>query len=74
MRERVLVTFLNFQSNEEIVKRFEKAHSEKEKLKRDIDELRSISQKLQIDVGKVNEEKSLLSSIVKNTQGNIQRI
>merc|ERR1711913_93766 len=34
----------------------------------DIDELRSISQKLQIDVGKVNEEKSLLSSIVKNTQ------
>ena len=32
----------------------------------------SLSQKLQVDVGKVNEEKTLLSSIVKNTQG-IQR-
>ena len=29
----------------------------------------SLSQKLQVDVGKVNEEKTLLSSIVKNTQG-----
>ena len=45
-------------------------HSEKEKLKNDIEELRVISQKLQMDVGKVNEEKTLLSAIVKNTQGN----
>ena len=30
---------------------------------------RNISEKLQIDVGKVNEEKTLLSAIVKNTQG-----
>ena len=29
----------------------------------------TLSQKLQVDVGKVNEEKTLLSSIVKNTQG-----
>ena len=29
----------------------------------------TFSQKLQVDVGKVNEEKTLLSSIVKNTQG-----
>ena len=34
---------------------------------------RSMSQKLQVDVGKVNEEKTLLSAIVKNTQGIISK-
>ena len=34
---------------------------------------RSMSQKLQVDVGKVNEEKTLLSAIVKNTQGMISK-
>ena len=61
------------QRNDEFVVRFDKVHSEKEKLKNDIEELRAISQKLQIDVGKVNEEKTLLSAIVKNTQGNNSR-
>ena len=56
------------QKNEEILKRFEKVNSEKIRLNKDIDELRVMSQKLQIDVGKVNEEKTLLSAIVKNTQ------
>ena len=32
-----------------------------------------MSQKLQVDVGKVNEEKTLLSAIVKNTQGIISK-
>ena len=52
-----------------LVFRFDRVNSEKEKLKGDIEELRTISQKLQTDVGKVSEEKTLLSAIVKNTQG-----
>ena len=54
---------------EYLVFRFDRVNSEKEKLKGDIEELRTISQKLQTDVGKVSEEKTLLSAIVKNTQG-----
>ena len=54
---------------ENLVIRFDRVNSEKEKLKGDIEELRTISQKLQTDVGKVSEEKTLLSAIVKNTQG-----
>ena len=54
---------------ENLVFRFDRVNSEKEKLKGDIEELRTISQKLQTDVGKVSEEKTLLSAIVKNTQG-----
>ena len=38
-----------------------------------IGHFRSMSQKLQVDVGKVNEEKTLLSAIVKNTQGMISK-
>jgi len=55
--------------NDGLVDKFKKVNSEKDSLKKDIDSLRDISQKLQSDVGKVNEEKSLLSSIVRNTQG-----
>merc|ERR1712051_1074670 len=57
------------QRNDQVTLSFRQVKEEKERLKADVAELRTLSNKLQQDIGQVTEEKHLLPSIVRNTQG-----
>jgi len=56
------------QRNDQVTLSFRQVKEEKERLKADVAEL-TLSNKLQQDIGQVTEEKHLLTSIVRNTQG-----